>query len=123
MKAVCARSVAAFLTMLITTAASSADTGERASVPPGQSRDGAGPSEGAIVGGSTAPKAAPGAAPSAAQPGERASGRCKELKGTLRDQCLRDLEGKKPLGQDNGSQNALGERDPNRPAVESKQRQ
>lgn len=65
----------------------------RGSTPPGVSRDGAGPSEGAIKGGAIlpgesagVPDGSPGTAPSA----DRALSRCYELSGTLREQCLRD---------------------------------
>jgi hypothetical protein len=62
--------------------------GERGSTPPGISQDGSRPSEGAIEGGSTAPGEAGGI------PGgsERQVNRCRELKGALREQCLRDLD-------------------------------
>ena len=55
---------------------------ERGSIPPGQSRDGAAPSDGAIKGG-------------AILPGETAGmpeKRCEELTGTLREDCLKQQE-------------------------------
>jgi len=54
-------------------------TGERGSIPPGQSKDGAAPSDGAIKGGSILP-------------GETAGipeKRCEELSGSLREDCLK----------------------------------
>ena len=59
--------------------------GERGSVPPGESRDESRPAEGAIKGGSIE-----GDLGSSRAPAEDIA-RCKELTGTLREQCLRDL--------------------------------
>jgi hypothetical protein len=60
----------------------SGDTG-RGSTPPGTSRDGSAPGDGAITGGSI-------------NPGERSGvpqkQRCNELEGILREQCMRDVE-------------------------------
>jgi hypothetical protein len=67
--------------------------GERASTPPGTSRDGAAPSDGAIKGGAILPgesAGVPDGSPGAAPPADRALSRCYELSGTLREQCLRD---------------------------------
>ena len=67
--------------------------GERGSPPLGTSRDGAGPSDGAIKGGAILPGESggvPDGSPGAAPPAERALSRCYELSGTLREQCLRD---------------------------------
>jgi hypothetical protein len=64
--------------------------GDRANTPPGTSRDGSAPSEGAIKGGAILPGEAAGVPDSAPAVGERALSRCYELSGTLRDQCLRD---------------------------------
>lgn len=66
-------------------------SGERGSVPPGQSRDGAAPSEGALKGGTILPgetSGVPDGRPSSVPPGERAA-RCYELQGTLREECLK----------------------------------
>jgi hypothetical protein len=58
---------------------------DRGSIPPGTSQDGSSAAEGAIKGG-------------AIQPGERSGlpeknlARCRELSGTLREQCLKDAE-------------------------------
>ncbi len=68
--------------------------GERGSTPPGMSRDGSGPSEGAIKGGTTIlpgeSAGVPDGSPAAVPPADRAVSRCFELSGTLREQCLRD---------------------------------
>jgi hypothetical protein len=61
-----------------------AQTGDRASTPPGVSQDGAKPSDGAIKGGSILPGEQSGL------PDERRMRqRCEELSGTLRDDCLK----------------------------------
>lgn len=66
------------------------DDGKRASTPPGVSRDGSRPSEGAIKGGSLAGK----------KDREGAAGadvgidRCRDLEGTLRTQCVEDARKK-----------------------------
>jgi hypothetical protein len=66
-------------------------TGERGSIPPGSSRDGSRPSEGAIEGGSIPPAEASGSPPKPPnRSSQHESNRCKELKGALRDDCLRD---------------------------------
>jgi len=57
-------------------------TGERASTPPGASQDGSRPADGAIKGGSIQPGETGGL------PDERVR-RCKELSGTLREDCLK----------------------------------
>jgi hypothetical protein len=54
-------------------------SGERGSVPPGQSRDGAAPSDGAIKGGAILPGEASGIPEK----------RCEELSGSLREDCLK----------------------------------
>jgi hypothetical protein len=61
-------------------------SGERGSTPPGLSRDGSGPADGAIKGGSIQPDL--GTNP--ARPRDVA--RCQQLAGELRAQCLRDLD-------------------------------
>jgi hypothetical protein len=61
-----------------------AQSGERGSTPPGQSRDGAAPSDGAIKGGSILP------GETAGMPDNRKlKKRCEELSGTLREDCLK----------------------------------
>src|SRR5919106_303115 len=59
-------------------------SGERGSIPPGQSKDGAAPSEGAIKGGSILPGETAGLPDK-----EKMQRRCEELSGTLREDCLR----------------------------------
>jgi hypothetical protein len=62
---------------------------QRGSIPPGQSKDGAAPSDGAIKGGTILPGET-GGVPDGKSPNassERAA-RCLELQGTLRDECL-----------------------------------
>src|SRR5262245_27506158 len=68
-------------------------TEPRGNTPPGMSRDGAGPGDGAITGGSIAPGER-GGVPSrdATTSREEAARRCSELEGQLREQCLRDAE-------------------------------
>ena len=54
-------------------------SGERGSIPPGQSKDGAAPSDGAIKGGAILPGETSG------MPEKR----CEELSGSLREDCLK----------------------------------
>src|SRR5262245_38213440 len=66
----------------------------RGSTPPGTSRDGSRPSDGAIQGGAIAPGES-GGIPDRLPQRSTTLGprdRCNELEGTLRDQCLRDLD-------------------------------
>jgi hypothetical protein len=65
--------------------------GSRGSIPPGTSKDGAKPSDGAITGGSILPGESAGM-PESKTPSARALERCKELTGTLREECLRKQE-------------------------------
>jgi hypothetical protein len=65
----------------------SAGDAQRGSTPPGTSRDGSKPADGAITGGSILPGESAGT-PSAGTTAP--SHRCDELSGTLREQCLRD---------------------------------
>jgi hypothetical protein len=62
---------------------------QRGSVPPGQSKDGAAPSDGAIQGGTILPGETSGVPDGKPQtpPSERVA-RCEELQGTLRQECL-----------------------------------
>jgi hypothetical protein len=60
------------------------ETEKRGSIPIGTSQDGSGPSQGAIVGGSTERLGATGTP-------QRAINRCKELLGALQEECFRDL--------------------------------
>jgi hypothetical protein len=70
--------------LFVFASAAFAQTGERGSVPPGESRDGAAPSDGAIKGGTILPGETGGTPDKAKM--ER---RCEELSGTLREDCLR----------------------------------
>jgi hypothetical protein len=68
----------------------------RGSTPPGTSQDGSSAAEGAIKGGSIAPgesAGVPDAAPVPKTPSERAVNRCRDLEGTLREQCFKDAAG------------------------------
>lgn len=64
------------------------EEGQRGSIPPGQSRDGSAPSAGAIKGGAL-PPGETGGAPHERAEREKIEQRCKELAGTLREDCLR----------------------------------
>lgn len=59
----------------------------RGSTPPGTARDGSRPSDGAIKGGSILPGETAGVPDSKSS--DRALERCKELTGSLREECLR----------------------------------
>jgi len=60
--------------------------GSRGNTPPGMSQDGSRPADGAIVGGSIKPGERAGTPDKGPTP--RGVERCKELTGTLREQCL-----------------------------------
>ena len=66
----------------------SAEQGQRGSIPPGSSRDGSAPSDGALKGGTLLPGET-GGMPDARAEREKLEQRCKELAGTLREDCLR----------------------------------
>ena len=72
------------VTLALFSGLAAAQDAGRGSIPPGTSQDGSGAAAGAIKGGSI-------------QPGERSGvperdARCKQLSGTLREQCLKDAE-------------------------------
>jgi hypothetical protein len=69
----------------ISSAQTAGDAEGRGSIPPGTSRDESRPAEGAIEGGSIEPDMGSSRTP------QRDINRCKQLTGTLREQCLRDL--------------------------------
>ena len=71
-----------FAVLLVLSAAAFGQNEERGSIPPGQSRDGAAPSEGAIKGGAILP----------GEKGGMPEKRCEELSGTLREDCLKQQE-------------------------------
>lgn len=76
-------------------AAASAQAPERGNTPPGMSRDGSGPGDGAINGGSIAPGER-GGVPSGRDTNagrEEALKRCNDLEGVLREQCLKNADG------------------------------
>jgi len=73
----------ATLCMTAVAAAFDQNTGERGSIPPGQSKDGAAPADGAIKGGSILPGESSGMPDQA-----KSQARCDELLGTLREDCL-----------------------------------
>jgi hypothetical protein len=76
----------ATLCMTAATAAfdqNSQGSGERGSIPPGQSKDGAAPADGAIKGGSILPGEQSGVPDQA-----KSQARCDELLGSLREDCL-----------------------------------
>jgi hypothetical protein len=63
-------------------------SGERGSIPPGESRDGAAPSAGAIKGGTILPGES-GGIPDSRADQMKMKKRCDELSGTLREDCLK----------------------------------
>jgi hypothetical protein len=79
-----------FLTLALSGAALAQD-GERGSIPPGQSRDGAAPADGAIQGGAIKGGAIlPGE--SMGEPDRaKQEKRCAELSGALREECLKRI--------------------------------
>ena len=74
------------LTVILLALASSAwaQSEERGSTPPGQSRDGAAPSDGALKGGSILPGESAGIPHD-----KKTKQRCEELSGSLREDCLK----------------------------------
>ena len=99
----------ALLASIGTVAAQGADTG-RGNTPPGSSRDGSAPGDGAINGGSIAPGER-GGVPSGRDTNsgrEETLKRCNDLEGLLREQCLKNADnagsgstapaGKSPIG-------------------------
>lgn len=99
--------------VLLTVAAGSSaaqGSGERGSTPPGTSRDGSGPADGAIKGGSMAPDSTLTPAP------RRDVARCQELAGDLRAQCMRDLNpGAAGTLPPQGAPRSPAQRDPSEP--------
>jgi hypothetical protein len=77
------------LAMAFAAAAFSQSGEQRGSIPPGESKDGSRPSDGAIKGGTILPGETSGVPDGRAQtpPSERVA-RCYELQGTLRQECL-----------------------------------
>lgn len=80
------------LVALATAASAQAPDTGRGNTPPGMSRDGSAPGDGAITGGSIAPGER-GGMPSGRDSGRNeATKRCHDLEGVLREQCLRDAD-------------------------------
>ena len=77
---------------------------ERGSIPPGQSRDGAAPADGAIKGGAILPGETAGMPDKERVENEK---RCDELRGTLREDCLKqqpsDTRTRLPAPADSGA--------------------
>ena len=83
----------ALLALASTVYAQAPDTG-RSNTPPGMSRGGGGPGDGALTGGSIAPGergGVPGNSPGRLTR-DQALKRCQDLDGVLREQCVRDAE-------------------------------
>ena len=78
------RIIVAILALALAGAAVVAQTGERGSIPLGQSQDGAAPADGAIKGGAILPGETSGLPDK-----EKLERRCEELSGTLREDCLK----------------------------------
>src|SRR5262245_55245215 len=80
--------------LLALASAATAQPADRGNTPPGTSRDGAAPGDGAITGGSIAPGERSGV-PSGRDTSagrEDALKRCYDLEGVLREQCLRNAD-------------------------------
>jgi hypothetical protein len=73
-----------FLVSFFLAGSAFAQTGDRGSTPPGQSQDGAGPSDGALKGGAILPGEQSGVPAAGKGPS-----RCEQLTGTLREDCLK----------------------------------
>jgi hypothetical protein len=78
-----------FVAVLALSGAAFGQSGERGSIPPGESRDGAAPSDGAIKGGTILPGETAGMPDKRADDRARMEKRCEELSGTLREDCLK----------------------------------
>jgi hypothetical protein len=87
--------IAVALAALAVAGVSFAQDPARGSIPPGTSQDGSSAAQGAIKGGSIAPGETAGVPDEKAlsTPSERALNRCKDLEGTLREQCFKDAAG------------------------------
>ena len=77
------------VTALAFACASSGQDSQRGSIPPGQSQDGAAPSGGALKGGAIVPGETAGL-PDNRSEQAKIEQRCRELSGTLREDCLRE---------------------------------
>ena len=92
MKAILIAFTAIFLSWSGIASAQATNDTERGSIPPGSAQDGSRPNDGAITGGSILPGET-GGQPGTAKPADRASSRCNDLSGTLREQCLLNEHG------------------------------
>lgn len=90
------------MTLLACASAAGGQEGQRGSIPPGQSRDGAAPSEGALKGGTILPGET-GGMPDSPTDQSQIEQRCKELSGTLREDCLR--QGREAASRGSGEAN------------------
>jgi hypothetical protein len=90
------------MTLLACASAAGGQEGQRGSIPPGQSRDGAAPSEGALKGGTILPGET-GGMPDSPTDHAQIEQRCKELSGTLREDCLR--QGREAASRGSGEAN------------------
>ena len=88
--------------LLAFASAAGGQEGQRGSIPPGQSRDGAAPSEGALKGGTILPGET-GGMPDSPTDQAQSEQRCKELAGTLREDCLR--QGREAASRGGGEAN------------------
>jgi hypothetical protein len=79
--------------LLAAAGAAAAQDAERGSTPPGQSRDGSAPSDGALKAGPLLPGESGGV-----PDGAKAQARCEELSGTLREECLQRAREAAPAG-------------------------
>jgi hypothetical protein len=86
------RLIAALL-LAAAAATATAQDAERGSTPPGQSRDGSAPSDGALKAGPLLPGETGGV-----PDGAKAQARCEELTGSLREECLKQAREAAPGG-------------------------
>src|SRR5262245_23197665 len=93
-----------FLLGLLLSGTAAAQTGERGSIPPGTSQDGAAPADGAIKGGAILPGESAGSPDGAER--AKVEKRCDELSGTLREECLKqssDTQKRLPVPEDSAA--------------------
>ena len=106
------RTVLALLILAFTASAfgqNGAGEGERGSTPPGTSRDGSAPGDGAIKGGSILPGETGGQPNETSRPvTSEGFKRCYELSGTLRDECLLQERGASTGGASESTEKPAG---------------
>ena len=105
------RLVAALLFATAAVTATAQDAG-RGSTPPGQSRDGSAPSDGALKAGPLLPGESGGV-----PDGAKAQARCEELTGTLREECLKQAREAAPGGSGATTGRQGGEIQPSPPVT------